>query len=90
MKGAIIKSIILSNELPSAAATIQLKIRPGNGDPARYIAPKDLTIPNGLTVVIDAVFTLSLASPEDKIIAWTDASTINGISYVINGMERDQ
>ena len=68
LKGALIKSIVLSNISASVDVTIQLKIRPAS-TPAndKYIAPVNLLIIGGRMFVLDADITLSLDAPDQII-----------------------
>jgi hypothetical protein len=87
-RGALIKSIVLVN-VSSSMDTIQLKVRPAsNSARDQYIAPVNLQIPWTGRFAIDFDISLSLATPEDQIIAWS--TVIGAIEYVISGVERDQ
>jgi hypothetical protein len=90
-RGALIKSIVLSNSTGGVDAKIQLKVRPSMASTHdRYIAPVDLLITGGAIFVLEADITLSLASPQDQIIAWADPGHGSAIHYIISGVERDQ
>src|SRR2546421_11984592 len=70
-RGALIKSIALTNPSASGSQHLNLQIRAANMSAnERFVLPPALVIPSYTTKLINMYLTLSLASPQDLIIAW--------------------
>lgn len=102
-KSTLIKNILLTNNHTAAAVLnavyLSRYITSATGYEEFPISPKEVTIPSKGQLVLDAEITLANslnnatptpASAADKInIKFTTNDATNGVSYVINGVERD-
>jgi hypothetical protein len=99
-KSTLIKNVLLTNNHGSQAVLEALYLRRYISSQATYqdfpITPKALAIPAQSQIVLDNEVTLANsannvpANAADQIvIKFTTVDGTNGVSYVINGMERD-
>ena len=86
-KNALIKNFILTNKSGSAA-TVNLRLRKSNTATYVQVSPKDLSIPAGGQVVLDAEITIDLNQSTPNAI-YGGASATTAIDCIINGLERD-